>query len=285
MLAAGVAAILCSSAPMGAQTSPLHQAVDRLATYAERFGRELHGIVARERYEQTVRTTRGRPGLVGDALTGAVLEQRRLVSSLLLVHESTTPWQLHRDVLAVDGRPVRDRDDRLAQLFAGPGGGAQPLGVIADESARYNLGRIVRNINIPTFPLIVIHPTRRDRFRFHDRGTAAMGGTAVGLIAFDERAGARTIRGTQGYEVVLKGVLAVDETTGDLVRAAIEPRAHRLEPRLVVHFARVPGLPLPVPVRLVETYWRQGDDTYVAGEATYDEFRRYGTDVSTPVVR
>ena len=258
--------------------------VDRLATYAERFGLELQGIVARERYVQTLRATSGRPSLDDDTLAGAVIETRELLSSLLLVHDATTPWQLHRDVLAVDGRPVEDRDDRLTQLFAGPRGGTPAPAVIADESARYNLGRFVRNINIPTFPLIVIHPTRRERFRVRDRGMATVGGAPVLLLTFEERGGAHTIRGTHGYDVVLKGTLAVDPATGDLVRASIEPKAHRLEPRLVVHFGRVAGLPLPVPVRLLESYWREGDDTYVAGEATYDEFRRYGTDVSAPVI-
>ena len=284
-IAAAIAVWLCATTTLSTH-GPLSRdaIVDRLATYAERFGLELQGIVARERYVQTVRATRGRPSLDGDALRGEILESRQLLSSLLLVHEAATPWQLHRDVLAVDGRPVEDRQDRLAQLFAGPRGGTSAPAVIADESARYNLGRFIRNINIPTFPFIVIHPSRRDRFRFRDRGATTMGGVSVRLLTFEERDGMRTIRGTRGYEVVLRGTFAVDAVTGDLVRASIEPTAHRLEPRLVVQFARVPGVSLPVPVRLLESYWRRGDDTYVAGEATYDEFRRYGTEVGPPVV-
>ncbi|HTV01691.1 MAG TPA: hypothetical protein VMF13_14185 [Luteitalea sp.] len=280
-----LASWLCAPAPSAQAPLSRDSVVDRLAQYAERFGHELQGIVARERYVQTIRATRGRPSLDADALTGQVLEERRLLSSLLLVHEAATPWQLHRDVLAVDDQPLADREDRLARLFGGPQAGTPAPAVIADESARYNLGRFVRNINIPTFPLIVIHPTRRERFRFRDRGHATVGGASVRLLTFEERGDSRTIRGTRGYDVVLRGSVAVDPLTGDIVRAAIEPRAHRLEPRLVVHFARVAGVALPVPVRLLESYWREGDETYVAGEATYDEFRRYGTDVGVPVVR
>lgn len=287
-LVVSVVALLVLGAPglPAQQRLSQDEVLELVVRYAERFGRELQGIVARERYQQTIRSTRGRPSLDADTVTGEVLEQRWLLSSLLLVHEAETPWQLHRDVVAVDDQPVADREDRLARLFARPGGDrARELAVIADESARYNLGRFVRNINIPTFPLIVVHPSRRDRFRFRDRGTGRAGEQAVRVIAFEERGRPRIIRGTAGYDVALRGTLAVDEASGELVRAAVEPKAHRLEPRLVVHFARVAGVPLRVPVHLLESYWRPGDDSYVAGEARYDDFRRYGTDVSAPVVR
>ena len=262
------------------------EVLDRVAAYAKRFGEDLQGIVARERYVQTIRTTNGRHRLEADTLDGEILEERRLLSSLLLVHEADTPWQLHRDVIAVDERPVADREDRLAQLFAGTQADrAAQLRRITDESARYNLGPFVRNINIPTFPLIVVHPARRDRFRFRDRGATSADGVAVRVLAFEERARPRTIRGTAGYDVVLKGTLDVEEASGELVRATIEPKVHKLQIRLDVQFGRVAGVPLRVPVRLIERYWRPGDDTYVAGEASYDEFRRYTTDVGAPVPR
>lgn len=260
------------------------EVLDRVAAYAKRFGEDLQGIVARERYVQTIRATNGRHRHDAETLDGEILEERRLLSSLLLVHEAATPWQLHRDVVAVDDRPVADREDRLAQLFADTRADhAAQLRRIADDSARYNLGAIVRNINVPTFPLIVVHPARRDRFRFRDRGRIAIDDDLVRLIAFEERARPRTIRGIEGTDVVLEGTFAVEEATGELVRATIEPKVRQLQVRLDVQFGRVAGVPLRVPVRLVERYWRQGEDTYVAGEATYDDFRRYTTDVGAPV--
>jgi hypothetical protein len=279
-----VFALVASLSALGASRPPSDRDVlTRAAAAAIRFGTELQGVVARERYVQTIRSTRGRPP---DDDMAPPTAERRLLSSLLLVHDPETPWQLHRDVVAVDEQPIVDRADRLVRLFADPSADRRAqLAAITDESARYNLGPIVRNINIPTFPLIVVHPSRRDRFRFKDRGIATHEGLAVRVFDVDERDGMATIHGTPGYRVDLRGTLVVDADTGELVEASLAPKMHRLEARLRVWFGRVEGMPIRVPVRLRESYWRVGDDTYTAGEATYDDFRRYVTDVGLPVVK
>ena len=58
-----------------------------------------------------------------------------------------------RDVFEVDGAPVRDRAERLATAVS------RTVAVdrradrkILDESARYNIGDIRRNVNTPVFP-------------------------------------------------------------------------------------------------------------------------------------
>ena len=259
----------------------------RAGTSAVSFGKDLQGVVARERYLQSVRTWSGSPP--ESAAAGVPIETRRLVSSLLLVHDPDTPWQLHRDVVTVDDMPVTDRQDRLTALFAGPV--ADPrrrLREITDESARHNLGHVTRNINVPTFPLLVVHPAYQERFRFADRGRMREDGVDVRLVAFREKGRPRVVRGERGRDVELRGVLAIDERTGELVRATIKPRGGDLQSLLEVTFARVEALPLRVPVRLWEWYWVHDvpeRDRYVEGEASYDDFRRYRTDVGTPVVK
>ena len=65
-----------------------------------------------------------------------------------------------------DGKPVRDRQQRLtsASWMARP----RPSGIqrIIDESARYNIGTIERNVNTPTLPLLFLEPANQRRFRF-----------------------------------------------------------------------------------------------------------------------
>ena len=265
----------------------MRDVVRRAGACAERFGQALQGVVAREQYVQTVRPWMGTPPeRVAEV---PALDTRRLLSSLLLVHDPTTPWQLHRDVVAVDDVPVADRQDRLAALFAGPKGNSkQRLREITDESARYNLGHVTRNINVPTFPLLLVHPTHADRFRFSDRGRMREDGVDVRLLAFREKGRPRVVRGDRVRDVELQGLLAIDEATGELVRASIKPRAGDLRSLLEVTFGRVAGLPVRVPVRLWEWYWVHDvpeRDRYVEGEATYDDFRRYTTEVSAPIVR
>lgn len=272
----------------GAQDGPSRrEVIERATAWTVRFGQELQGVVARERYVQTVRPWMGtppeRPGEVPAS------ESRRLDSSLLLVHDPATPWQLHRDVQSVDGVDVPDRQDRLAALFADRSADPrQRLREITDDSARFNLGHVTRNINVPTFPLLVVHPDYRDRFRFRDRGRTREDEVEVRLIAYEETRRPRIVRGDRRRDVVLEGILVIEEATGAFVRAIVRPRAGDLRSRLEVWFGRVPGLPMRVPVRFWEWYWVHDvpeRDRYIEGEAVYEDFRRYTTEVRAPRVR
>ncbi len=96
----------------------------------------------------------------------------RLRSDYLLVKpETSTAWESFRDVYEVDGAAVRDRDDRLRRLFLEPGANVQAqLLAIRKESARYNIGAVERNINVPLFPLQFLTAENRPRFRFRLAG-------------------------------------------------------------------------------------------------------------------
>ena len=285
-----LAVLLGTSVALGlpsAEEPSLDDVMKRAAGAAVRFGTQLTGVVARERYLQTIRAWKGSPP--NGPAEGDALETRRLLSSLLLVHDAETPWQLHRDVLAVDEVPVADRQDRLKALFAAPGSDPRRrLREITEESARYNLGHVTRNINVPTFPLLIVHPAYHERFRFSDRGRMREDGVDVRLVAFREKRRPRIVRGDRVRDVELRGLLAIDVATGELVRAVVTPRAGDLRSLLQVSYGHGEGLTMRVPLRLWEWYWVHDvpeRDRYVEGEATYDDFRRYTTDVGVPVVK
>jgi hypothetical protein len=62
-----------------------------------------------------------------------------------------------RDVFERDGKQVRDRQERLAALFLkGSSRSAfEQARAIMDEGARYNIGNVARNINMPTLAAAV----------------------------------------------------------------------------------------------------------------------------------
>ena len=72
-----------------------------------------------------------------------------------------------RDVVAVDGQPVKERDRRLATLFF-----EKPRGKLLkralQESARYNLGTIRRNFNVPMVALLFLGADVASRFGFEE---------------------------------------------------------------------------------------------------------------------
>lgn len=268
--------------------------VDRLAAYVERFGREFQGVVATEYYVQVIRPWTGVPPARADVSHREALARRELQSDLLLVFDADGPWNLHRDVIAVDGVPVGDRERRLQSLFLEQGlTTRERLRRMTRESARYNLGDITRTLNIPTFPLIVVHPTYRDRFRLRARGLRQEGGTTLREVTFEETQRPTLVRSTEGRDVPLRGRLLVDEATGEFVHARLDPEPLGVRSRIEVWFDRVPGLALRAPVRMWEWYQVTGviqvpvdgdrarafQRAYIEGLAQYDEFRRYGVEV------
>ena len=94
----------------------LRMVMQRAMAYVKRYEKDFAGIVAEEKYEQISRQG-GRFDQFGSIHHDA--EKRRVFrSDLLLVKpEGAQSWVQFRDVFEVDGKLVRDRNDRLAKLF------------------------------------------------------------------------------------------------------------------------------------------------------------------------
>jgi hypothetical protein len=95
--------------------------------YVSEYEAAFTAIVAEERYEQTYQPP-PRPGSGPGAGTSG-FQRRTLVSDYLLVRPpGVDAWLPFRDVAEVNGRPVRDRSDRLTKLFleSSPRGPTRP---------------------------------------------------------------------------------------------------------------------------------------------------------------
>lgn len=285
---AGVALVLGAGMSAVGADETSRGLLERVGASAVRFGREFQGVVASERYVQTIRPWPGSPPARPALTEGAVLARRELYSDLLLVFDAEGPWQLYRDVIEVDGRPVGDRSSRLEALFLAPGMRTRDrLRRMTGESARYNLGDITRTLNIPTFPLIVVHPLQQQRFRIRIGGAVQHAGVTVRELTFVERQRPTLVRSTDGRNVPLQGTLLVDETTGELVHARLEPQLEQVHSHIEVWFDHVASLTRRVPVAMWEWYQVDGPirdghaggdgfrEAYVEGLARYDNFRRY----------
>ena len=120
------------------QPPVLSAVLSRAATYVETFADRVSGFVTAETYEQDVflpiNRFGGRPGQRG--YSGPL--HRALKSDLLLVRPvGADGWMQFRDVTEVDGRKLKDRNDRLARLFLEPSKStATQSHKIMQESAR-----------------------------------------------------------------------------------------------------------------------------------------------------
>src|SRR5262245_1734590 len=144
---------------------PLSVVLSKAATYIESYAGRLSGLVMEESYVQDVEQL-NRFGYRMNTRGG--VPHRRLRSDLLLVRpEGADAWMQFRDVFEVDGKPLRDRNDRLEKLFLQPSKStAEQAQKIVRESARYNIGEIERNINLPLLAMSVLDRRMQANFQF-----------------------------------------------------------------------------------------------------------------------
>ena len=268
---AALGLVALAGVPRGAASQDVSEIVDRASAHVARLGDALASVVADERYDQTWHPPDGTE------------VRRRLDSELVIVRTPDRPeWVGFRDVVAVDGEPVRERRDRLQQLFLEPGTAAWTRArTIADESARYNLGPVMRNFNVPTAALFFLHPANRDRFRFargrEERPTDAR----MAVLVFEEEDRPTLVRTPRGVSVPSRGRVWVETSAGHVVRTQLwlttetGPGDRTVEVNVVVDHDHDPGVDLWVPREMREAYLT-GDGERIEGVARYDNYRRFG---------
>jgi hypothetical protein len=273
--AAWLAAALWTSPPAFAQRAgpALPDLLARLGAYVDRFQTTFSNVVSEERYEQSVIPS-GRP-----AVGGARLRSRVLVSDFLLVRmPETNDWLPFRDVFEVDGSPVRDHQDRLAQLFVRPQfNSRQRAGEITEESARYNIG-IVRTVNQPLLALHVAQASEQRRFSFSSpKVDPSVAGSAV-AIGFDERERPSVIRGPGDRDMPMGGRLWIDAATGMLLKTEVTVTTTAVDATITTLFQVDSHFDVAIPIQMHEDY-RRPDGTRTTGTAKYSHFRQFNVDV------
>ena len=247
--------------------------------------RELQLALARL-YQGTPTATSGRTSMLvaeEDYRQTASKGGIRLRSDVLLVRpETTDQWVSFRDVFEVDGRPVRDREERLRRLFLDPTPDALArLEAIRDESARYNVGPVERTINVPLFPLVFLRPANRFRLDFQLTGQDEVAGVRGWRIRYVEQARPTMVSDLQNRDVPVTGWFFVDTMTGAVVETGMTVSRDGSRAEIIVRYRRDPALGLWVPAEMREIYTEAsyrspiGNAVIMEGRATYSNFRRF----------
>jgi hypothetical protein len=276
-------ALSCVTLGRGAAAAELSlvELLSRAGEYVRAYEDEFRVVIAEEVYVQRLRTSPG----------GLVRETRRLSSDVAFVRVSGTglPWWLLRDVYEVDGQVIRDRQARLERvLIENPATGLARARAIADEGARFNLGRSVRNFNVPTLVLAFLHPALQPRFSFERKGNSTIEGRSFVELAFRELKAPSIIRGPDSQQDVLAagrvwihdgsdGTVGRTELVLDLPEAGVRTRA-----TLATEYRPYQALALWVPiemrdrvqVELAGARGRSGGVEFVEGVAAYSGFRK-----------
>ena len=263
--------LLGFAAPSPVQRESLADVLRRAAGYVEDYHRRLEAIVAEERYTQRSITP-----------SSGEVDTRTLGSDFMLLPGGAGEhaWFAFRDVFEVDGQAVTSTRGRLeAWLADSRSSFMHKARALALEQARYNIGPIVRTINVPTLALEILMPARQDRFRFRRTGTTTLGDAAVAVVTFEERRRPTIIRTPEGRDLPARGTLWIEPATGRVLRTELrtgERKRDRVEATITVTYALVPRLRLLLPSTMDERY--TGRDTEITCTAIYSNFRRFETE-------
>jgi hypothetical protein len=249
---------------------------ERATAYVEQFIARFSSVVAEERL---VQETTSLPSVSGSGLNRKIespTPQRREIRSdfLFIRRAATDDWHVYRDAFEVDGRPVRDRGDRLMKLLTAPSLTNEQMALrVAQESARYSLNPGLRSVDDPILVLVFLQPRYHARFRFtrgpRDRGL----GADVWVVNYQEHARPTMVRGLGESDAPSRGRVWIDAATGRVLKTDLQVRASQV----VTTFMWDEPLGVAVPAEMHDSYSVGGTD--FRATATYGRFRRF--DVST----
>jgi hypothetical protein len=255
----------------------LETVLARAAAYVTDYQTRLAGIVAEEHYRQNVTGTQRRGG-------PATRQFRELRSDLLLVQTGTgSGWLQFRDVFEVDRKPIRDRDERLYKLFVGASTDATTQAeAIQAESSRYNIGPIMRTINMPVLALLFFNQGNQPHFAFEKgkpgsvKRFAGMAAEAdIWLIEYRENEKGTVVRGANDKDIPSHGRVWIDSATGRLLRTELVSEDTEVRAMIDVSYRMEVGLELLVPAEMRETYELRRTQSRIDGRAEYSRFRQF----------
>ena len=301
--AAAAAAPALVSSP---QRTPLTDVLERAALYVSEYETRVSAVVAEEHYLQEVKTGGSRdvkggptfdarelargeeprdvyPGSMGRQKQEGALK-RRTRSDVLMVQLADRTWFGFRDVIEVDGHTVRDREGRLQELFLQAQASTKR---IVDESARYNIGPIHRNTNLPTFALLYLAPDFQYRFMFDKTGEEEIDGVLTWIVSFTEVKESTIVKDDRGRNVPSTGRFWIVPDSGQVLRTELITGNATSEARgrTVVAYQSNATLGMPVPAVMKEIYdlpprpW----DPYVECTAVYSNYRRFQVTTDTKI--
>ena len=234
--------------------SPTSLVRERVATYVQRFVDDLTNVVAEERYVQEFRLA---------------ADRRRLRSDFLLVKYPGEEhrYQTFRDVLEVDGRPLRDQQTRITQLFLEPFASAMKrAGEIEVASFRQSLrrGRLVD----PLQAMSCLQAFYQPEFEFSIASAARGAGADVIELNFTQR----TPSGLS--QIPLRGKALLIEQTGRVIKTELTAGSGANVRVTTTEFGFNAALRIDVPVRMRDEMPVSGVDVFI-GTAEYTNFRRF----------
>ena len=260
LLASGIlaAAMLCGGR-VDAQSPKVDELIPKATAYAHLFVERFSNVVAEERYEQEITVPRRNAS------------SSRTSSSVK--PQGDDLWNAFRDVAEVDGKPVRDREDRLMKLFLQPSSNAlRRAAEIREAGARHNLIDI-GTLNNPLIVIAFLQSQYVERFRFNLAGLEKKLGPDVRTVRFVEFRQPTMLKMNANGDLFSRGLIWIEEATGRVVKTELQLGGQTAPIRITTLFKFDEALGINVPIVMEDWYPdRTGE---FRGKASYGRFRRF----------
>jgi len=235
--------------------------IARARAYVDSYRVALSTLVAEERYTQRA------PG-----------STRTLVSDFAVVRADDGMWVGFRDVWEVDGRELPDRQARAERLFGAGRLDWTSARRIIEESARFNLGPLGRDVNTPIVALELVSSARSRCCRARARRAPGADGAGLWVIDLEEKTTPTLIRTVEGRPVYARAQYLVEPDTGVIRRTELrigKPETVRITLR--VDFARDEALGQWLPDDMTEAVGTPDarSESLIEGRARYVRWRRF----------
>jgi hypothetical protein len=251
--------------------------IQRATEYVTRYEEELGNLIGSEDYVQNVawKNAINQPGVVTKR------EQRRTYSDFLIVQVGSD-WQALRKTNRLDGRNVKETQANFETAFEeSPAANTRRINQMKVDSTLYNIGPVLRDINLPTFALRLFRKNQVSRFQFQKTAMAKVDGISTWIVAFKEIRGPTLVHGTGDQDLISHGRLWIEPDSGRVLKTefAVESRFEdtSVEATIVVTYGRAKNLTVLVPTVMVEHY--EGQFSSINCRAEYSNFRRFEVDV------
>jgi hypothetical protein len=267
-------------------SAELAELLRRVGEYVAEYERSFSDLVAEETYAQRVapwawtEDARGRQVMV----KACTVCKRTTRADLVFVRlTGEVPWASYRDVFEVDGRKVREHEQRLVKLLSNPSADAQEQArKLLEASATYDIGPVKRTVNLPTLPLLFLLPRNQERFEFRLGGRRMIGTTETVELVFHETSRPTLVKGPWNADLPAEGRFWVNALRAAVVRSEVEfAFSAEAEARVTTDYRPESALAMFVPAEMKEHF---GDvpnakvKTFPVrfnGVARYERFRRF----------
>jgi hypothetical protein len=272
-------ALLGLTAPVSAQDVSLPVVLQRASQYVADFTQHVSGVVAEETYIQDVEAGAGK--------RAPAVAHRELKSDFLLVQVPSRDPVEFRDIFEVDGRAVRDREDRLVKLFVKQAPSPAQADTILAEGARYNIGRAARTVNTPMRPLLFLTAAVQPEFAFWIATDTQISTTNASdaarftapadawVIGYRELARGGFVRTPQGKGLQVQGRFWLDPASGRVLMSELRIEDTDTVTTIDARYSVDAALGFSVPAEMLELYALSPDGMRVLGRATYGHFRQF----------